>query len=98
MRNYLLAIPVCILFLTAIQATSPLLDKSQEYFDIRVENKCSHDVKLRIVAFGSASETTVYKNSSESHPVQPGYKLYVDGDFFSEIKPADKGNTMVICK
>src|ERR1051325_1354598 len=71
---------------------------SQEYFDVRIQNDCDHDVKLRIEAFGSSSETTISKNSYESRPVQPGYKLYADGVFFKEIKAADRGVTLIVCK
>jgi hypothetical protein len=70
----------------------------KSYFDVRFENKCSNDVKLRIEAFGSASEGTLYKKSYESHPGQAGYKIYVDGKFFREMKEEDAGKTFVVCE
>lgn len=70
---------------------------STGYFDVRFENKCSHDVKLRIEAFGSASEGTLNKNSYETKPVQPGYKIYVDGQFFRKMEDGDGGKTFVVC-
>lgn len=72
--------------------------ESAGYFDVRFQNKCSHDVKLRIEASGSASEGTLYKNATETKPVQPGYKIYVDGKFFRKMEDGDSGKTFVVCE
>jgi hypothetical protein len=71
--------------------------ESSGYFDVRFQNKCSNDVKLRIEAFGSASEGTLYKGSTEQKPVQAGYKIYVNGEFFRKMEDADAGKTFVVC-
>lgn len=71
--------------------------ESAGYFDVRFQNKCSHDVKLRIEAFGSASEGSLYKSSTETKPVQAGYKIYVDGEFFRKMEDGDAGKTFVVC-
>jgi hypothetical protein len=55
-------------------------------------------VKLRIEADGSASEGTLNKNSTESHPLRKGYKVYVDGTLFLTADESDGGKTYVVCK
>lgn len=93
----IMAAGTAFVYTPAAEARTISYSESKGYFDVRFENKCSSDVKLRIEAFGSASEGTLYKNSSESHPVQAGYKIYVDGKFFREMKSEDAGKTFVVC-
>ncbi len=71
---------------------------ASEWFDVRFQNDCSSDVKLRIEANGSASEGTLYKKSTESHPLREGYKVYVDGKLFLTASESDGGKTYVVCK
>jgi hypothetical protein len=85
-------------FNTPRQHLSNVESVSYEYFDIRFENKCSADIKLRIEATGSASEATVYKNSYETKPVQPGNKIFVNGKFLVEITSGHKGKSLTICQ
>lgn len=106
MKKLLIALTATALLFTGAAFTSSAAAEtraasfsgSKGYFDVRFENKCSSDVKLRIEAFGSASEGTLYKKSYESHPVQAGYKIYVDGKFFREMKEEDAGKTFVVCE
>jgi hypothetical protein len=77
---------------------APAVEQASEYVYIHLKNSCSHDVKYAVKYAGHGSSGTVYKNNKQRLTVQPGAKIYIDGDFFMEVEDSDDGETFTVCR
>jgi hypothetical protein len=76
----------------------PTVENSDEYVYIHLENLCSHDVKYEVKYNGHGSSGTVYKNNKQRITVQPGAKIYIDGNFLMDVEAGDDGEKFVVCR
>ena len=77
---------------------APTVESAAEYVYVYLKNSCSHDVKYSVKYSGHGSSGTVYKNNKQRLTVQPGAKIYIDGDFFMEVEDSDDGEAFTVCR
>jgi hypothetical protein len=87
---------------TATQAATPgtetAIESVEEYVYIYLKNTCSHDVKYEVKYSGHGSSGTVYKSNKQRLTVQPGAKIYIDGELLMEVEDSDDGETFTVCR
>ncbi|MEM1000717.1 MAG: hypothetical protein AAGN35_26925 [Bacteroidota bacterium] len=77
---------------------APSVAQADAYVYIYLKNSCSHDVKYAVKYPGHGSSGTVYKNNKKRLTVQPGAKIYIDGDFLMEVEDSDDGEDFIVCR
>lgn len=82
----------------AIADGQPTIESADGYVYIYLKNTCSHDVKYEVKYSGHGSSGTVYKSNKQRLTVQPGAKIYIDGELLMEVEDSDDGETFTVCR
>jgi hypothetical protein len=65
--------------------------------NITLQNKCTRPVKYEIRG-GAATTGTIDAEGKSKLKLEPGQKVYVDGELCLEVTVKDEGTTFVVCR
>lgn len=92
LKRYIL-LPVAVFFTAlATYAASVLAPVT-----VTLQNKCTHPVKYEVKG-GAASSGTIEANGKQKLSLEPGVKVYVDGELCLAVSAADNNTTFVVCR
>lgn len=64
---------------------------------LTLQNKCARPVKYEIKG-GKAATGTVEANGKVKLSLEPGQKIFADGELCVEVAAADNGSTYIVCR
>lgn len=65
--------------------------------NVTLQNKCTRAVKYEIKG-ATSSNGTIEAESKTKLKLEPGLKVYVDGELCIEVSAKDEGATYIVCR